>query len=143
MSETKNEILLQIKSDNLSARKSKNKEVSSLLTTLISEIEIVGKNKLRITTEDETIKVIEKFSKNVSSTIELVGEKENLIKELNLYNSYLPEKLSEQDLEVIIKEVIAHDSEINIGKVMGFLKKQYNGKYDGKLASKIIKSMMA
>jgi hypothetical protein len=140
--EKQNKILEKIKTDNLQARKDKNKVIASLLTTLVSEIEMVGKNSQRETTETETIKVIEKFTKNVISTIELVSATEALTAELKLYQQYLPEKLSKEELTKIILDIIKNDSNINIGKIMGQLKKGHNGTYDGKLASEIIKEVI-
>ena len=142
--------LKKIKKEQLQARKSKDKFKASILTTLISEIEIVGKNKRNgETSEEEAIKVIEKFKKNAESTKDLMIENdaldeeiENKYWEIELYKEYLPKQLSEDELRNIIKDIIDHDSDINIGKVMGFLKKQYNGQYDGKLASKLVKELL-
>ena len=143
-------ILEKIKTDNLVARKNKYKTLASITSTLIGEIEIVGKNNgNRETTDPEAIKVIEKFKKNAESMYELMKkdgefkEKLDSVKdEIEIYKSYLPEKLSEDELTSLIKDIIDHDSGINIGKVMGFLKTHYDGKYDGAMASKIAKKLI-
>jgi len=140
--EKTNQILKKLKKDALTARKEKNKSVASLLTTLISEVEIVGKNSQRETTEIETIKVIEKFTKNVISTIELVTENDTLKEELALYSQYLPEKLSNEELTEIINNIITSDNKTNIGAIMKQLKEMHSGTYDGKLASAIIKEAL-
>jgi len=143
--------LSKIKKDSLVARKDRNKFLSRILTTLIGEIEIIGKNNgNRETAEPETLKIIEKFKKNAEQSCIVMSdsganskELEPYIKEISIYQSYLPLKMSEEDLTNIIKDIISHDSDINIGKVMGFLNKKYSGQFDGRLASSIAKSLIS
>jgi uncharacterized protein YqeY len=145
-----NILLDKIKANSLSARKNKDKFLSSLLITLISEIEIVGKNARNSeTTETETIKVIQKFKKNKVDTIKVLEDRNTsqdiMIlhqKELEIYESYLPSMLSEEVLTKKIKDIISNDSNVNIGKIMGALKKELNGTYDGAMASKIAKKLL-
>ena len=127
-----NKTLTTIKGANLKARKAKNRIVSNVLTTLIGEIEIVGKNDgNRETTESETIAVINKFKKNALETVNNMKERgisedeiQKYVDEVDLYSSYLPTLLSETELTDIIKSIIG-DGEVNIGKIMGTLKKLY------------------
>jgi len=140
--------LSKIKKDNLKARKDRNKFLSKILTTLVGEIEAVGKNNgNRETTEAETLKVLEKFKKNAEQTCNLMSDSgadsKELIEEISVYESYLPQKMTEEELTELIKDIISHDSDVNIGKVMGFLNKQYSGKFDGSLASSITKKLIA
>jgi len=143
-----NKTLTTIKGANLKARKAKNRIVSNVLTTLIGEIEIVGKNDgNRETTESETIAVINKFKKNALETVNNMKERgisedeiQKYVDEVDLYSSYLPTLLSETELTDIIKSIIG-DGEVNIGKIMGTLKKEHNGTFDGKMANKIIQSL--
>jgi len=138
--------LSKIKENNLKARKERNKFLSGILTTLVGEIEIVGKNNgNRETTEAETLKVLEKFKKNTEQTCNLISDSKELetyIEEISIYESYLPQKLTEKELTELIKDIVSHDSDINIGKVMGFLNKQYSGKFDGSLASSIARKLI-
>jgi len=142
--------LSKIKEDNLKARKERNKFLSGILTTLVGEIEAVGKNNgNRETTEAETLKVLEKFKKNAEQTCNLMSdsgadskELETYIEEISIYQSYLPQKMTEEELTELIKDIVSHDSDINIGKVMGFLNKQYSGKFDGSLASSIARKLI-
>jgi hypothetical protein len=144
-----NKILKQIKEDNLKARKEKNKFLSTILTTLIGEIVSVGKNNgNRETTEEETIKMIEKFKKDAERTLVLIENKENsteeineYLKEISIYESYLPKKLSKEELEKIIENLIAINSNPNIGLIMGKLK-SLKLNFDGKIASQIIKEKL-
>jgi len=143
-----NKILEQIKKDNLKARKEKNKELSRVLTTLVGEIESVGKNNgNRETNEEEAIKVIEKFKKNASQTYNLMLEKqegkvaEGYSKEIDIYESYLPKKMTKEELEKVVKDII-ENGKTQMGQIMGELSKAYKGKYDGKMASEIVKKVL-
>lgn len=147
-------MIKRIKQDQLSARKSKDKVTAGILTALIGEVSIVGKNDgNRETTDKEAIKVITKFAKGISETIDLV-QKANISKEdidakvdilkneLKIYNSYLPNQLTEDDLTVSIGLFLQTEKEPNIGKVMGYLKSNFEGQYDGKMASKLIRELL-
>tara|TARA_R110001592_G_scaffold327759_1_gene609079 strand:+ start:1674 stop:2075 length:402 start_codon:yes stop_codon:yes gene_type:complete len=65
--------------------------------------------------------------------------------ELNILNEYLPNQLSEEELGLIITICITTNgySDINkMGKIMSWLKFNYIGQYDGKIASNLIKKML-
>lgn len=144
----------EIKSAQLQARKNKNKFKSGVLTALMSEVAIIGKNAgNRETTDAEALKVITKFKKGVNETTQIVldqvektgenlGDKlYNLEMELAIYNDFLPKQMSENELKTAI-EVIVSQGAGNIGTVMGKLKAEYSGMYDGKMASGLIKEVL-
>lgn len=64
--------------------------------------------------------------------------------ELNILGKYLPKQLSDVELEWIITRFISESNltQKDMGKVMGFLKSNYGGQYDGKLASTITKKIL-
>jgi uncharacterized protein YqeY len=126
-----------IQTDKLNARKTKNKEELTILTTLLSEIEAFGKtNGNRDTTEDEAIKIIQKFKKNAEETMKLSGNK-NIKKEISIYDRYLPTLMTTDELKVII----TNSKLTNIGEIMKYLNQNYKGKFDGKEASIIAKTL--
>ena len=118
-------LINKIKEDHLNARKNGDKFTGVVLTTLVSEIVMVGKNNgNRETTDDETIKIIRKFKKNVEAVIEILQKDSSdsdimeLKKdELVIYESYLPQELSEDNLRGIIIEMI-HNGYDNMGSIM-------------------------
>lgn len=146
-------ILEKIKADQLQARKDKDKLKASLLTTLIGEAAMVGKNKgNRDSTDVEVVAVIKKFINNANETITiLTPEKQNLaayattLAEIRILNEYLPQQLTADGLTEVINYII---TEINastikdMGKVMKILKERYDGQYDGALASSLIKQKL-
>ena len=137
-----------IKAENLTARKRKDKFVSGIMTCLIGEIEIVGKNAgNRKTTDEEAVKVIRKFLKGVEevymNTYDLM-KKDDLKNEIEIYKAFLPKLMTEEELSKLIYDMIStspNPDKVNIGMIMGQLKK--SGKdYDGKMASGIIKDLL-
>jgi len=146
-------ILEKIKADNLTARKSKDKFTSGILTTLIGEIEMVGKNAgNRAPTDAEAVKVITKFQKGTKENINLIMKRENtrgiiaLEDEFSLYEKYLPKQFDEDELHLKISKIIndiSATSMKDMGNIMKTLKERYAGLYDGKLASKLIKEILS
>ena len=139
----------QIKADQLSARKGQfnvdgtfdNKIVASILTTLIGEVGTVAKNDGREqATDEEVIVFIKKFIKNLEETIKIVSEGSGFgidinqqRQELEVLVTYLPKQLTEEEL-VALK---ASTNPANKGEWMKFLKENYAGRYDGKMASAV------
>ena len=142
-------LLDQIKADLNQARKAKNGAVSNLLSTLYAETIMIGKNNGdRVTTEEETVAKIKAFIKNINETLKTIpegNEKRNDYKnEKYILEKYLPVQLSEEELNKIIKEISSNyeKSIKSMGKVMGDLKDKYSGKFDGKLASNLVKKIL-
>lgn len=144
-------LLEKIKQDNIAARKAKNTVKSALLTTLVSEISNIGKNDgNRETTEPESIAVVKKFIKGVDETLKALEFSSNprvlvAIEEKKILESYLPTQLSEIELTAVVDQIIstlADRSPKQMGVVMKRLKEMHDGRYDGKIASGIIKSRL-
>ena len=145
-------LINQIKSDALIARKARQTDTATLLTTLYSEASMVGKNfGNRESTDQEVLQVIEKFIKNANEiqTILLKNNKDtsNVISEIKVLSKYLPQKMSREELENVVRDIIEAlkdiNSEVQMGKVMSVLKNSYGGTYDGKMASEIVKKELA
>lgn len=135
----------QIKKDQLKARKNKNTLEVGVLTALLSEIVAVGKNKgNRETTNEEAIQVVKKFKNGVQMNIDLTKDevKLNQLKdEIQIYDRYIPQQMDENELRLRIKLAIdkGHNT---IASIMSHLKENFNGLYDGKQASAIIKELL-
>jgi len=70
---------------------------------------------------------------------------EDLKKEIEILRKYLPEQLSESDLEVIVGEAIAESGAQSIkemGKVMGLLMPRVKGKADGGLVRRLVEQQL-
>jgi uncharacterized protein YqeY len=134
-------ILGQLKVDQLAARKDRNSELVTTLTTLMSEIADVGLNDgKRETTDGEALVVIQKFVKNLKESIAHQDSYDKQV-ELHLYLSYLPRMLTEAELELKIAEYIALGNG-NMGMIMKELKTSGQW-YDGKQASAVAKRLLS
>ena len=119
-----------IKDKDISSRSSENKEVISdqeILTLLISLIK-------------QRKDSIEQFQK---------ANRDDLIKneqsEIDVINQYLPIQKTEEETEIIIDNLIKANNLENLkdmGKLMGFVKKDYPGEVDMGLVSRIAKSKL-
>lgn len=102
-------------------------------------------------TDEEIIKVIFSEVKKRKEAIEEFekGKREDLAKkerkEIEILKKYLPELLSEKEIEKMAKEVIEKIGAVGIkdmGKVMGQLMPRLKGKAEGALVSKIVKGLL-
>jgi uncharacterized protein YqeY len=69
-------------------------------------------------------------------------EKAKLLLEIAVIESFLPTKLSAQDLEAIVTEMKNSTPGISLSVVMKNLKDGYTGQYDGKTASEVVKRIL-
>jgi len=141
-----------IEDDIKSSMKEGNKIKTSTLRMAKSEIQLLEINKKNTLSEAETIGVIQKMIKQRKESItqfnkagrnELV-EKET--KEISFLEVYLPEQLTEPELRKIVTTQINSSSANSIkdmGKVMGILKGELEGKADMGLVSNLVKELLS
>ena len=137
-------ILQTIKNDQLTARKNRDVIQASILTTLIGEASMVGKNNgNRETTDLEVIAVIKKFINNINESLS-VKDSDILRTERNILNAYVPQQMSDLDLKEYITGIISamRLSSKDAGIVMKELKATQEGLYDGKRAIQITKELL-
>ena len=112
------------------------------------EKELIEKSQL---TDEEVIEVISsEVKKRKESILEFEkGKREDLVekekKELDILQKYLPEQLSEEELQKLAKEAIDKTGAKEIkdmGKVMQEVMPKVKGKADGTLVSKIVKELL-
>lgn len=133
-------LLDEMKAESLKARKDGRTLVSVLLITLIGELETQAKRHGREIDDQLVISTCRKFVTNNLETIQLSKIQEaQLLAENQILEKYLPQQLTETELRVIIRELGAE----HIGAVMGHLKTNYTGRYDGKLASSIVREYLS
>lgn len=148
-------MLKQLEKDALLARKEaiKSKELavkSTFLNTLLAEVKRVGfDDGKRATTDAEMLQVVQKFIKNAKETINIAPNSDNAkqaANEIIWLESYLPKQLTENELLVILtfkKESLKeHNSPINMGVLMTYLKEHYAGQYDAKSVSILVKKVL-
>ena len=105
----------------------------------------LGVIRTEVTKESKTpedsyiVSKLKSMIKNAESTNSLSSE------ELLILDDYLPTQISEDALTDKIKGLIVKESLTSVrdmGKVMAHLKSNFDGQYDGKLASTITKNLL-
>ena len=101
---------------------------------------------------DETaIKVMMKLYKQRKDAADIYKEqgREDLladeIQQADVIKAYLPEQMSEEDVEVVVRKIITEvgaTSMADMGKVMGKASAELSGKADGKLISNIVRKVL-
>lgn len=136
-------LLEKISHDQLQARRARDKFKASALTTLLGEASPKG---LETVSDESVEKVVQKFVKNLRETANHVAgnpEKLEVVEaELAIFEEYLPKQLTEQELRYIVSSYISYHGCETVGDIMKFLKMEYPGQYDGKLASSIAKEIL-
>ena len=140
----------EIRADMMEARKGSDAVAKSLLVTLYSEAQRVGKDKRNgATTDEEVIGVIRKFAANAEETQRLLQARGqntiNQTRELELLITYLPTQMTQEGLESAVRVIVAELGLAGakaMGAVMAELKARHAGTYDGKLASQVVKSIL-
>ena len=101
---------------------------------------------------DVEMKILQKAAKQRTDSISLYREQKrddlaNIEEaELEVIKRYLPEQLSEEELNVIIGSIIdkiGAASMKDMGKVMGMASKELAGKADGRTISQIVKKLLS
>lgn len=139
----------QINDDLKAAMKAREKEKLEALRN-IKKVMIearAAKGAGSVLTDDESLKIIAKLAKQGTDSAVIYKEqnREELYKQemaqVSVYETYLPEKISEEELIKIIKAVIEKTGASSIkdmGKVMGIASKELAGKAEGsEIAAKV------
>ena len=141
----------KINGDLKQALLSKDADKANTLRMLKSSIhnqEIVVKHEL---SDDEIGKIVGKEVKSREESIVEYkkGDRPDLVsaeeKEIEFLKAYLPEQLSDAEIEKIVDEVIADtgaSSPADMGKVMGQVMPKLSGKADGAKVSEIVKNKL-
>ncbi len=138
--------------DMLGARKDKNKELLSTLTLAWNEITGTEKTeKIEKLPDARFIAIINKLIKQDKETLEGFqkrGDKENidaLEKRIAVYQSYLPQQLTDAELESIIREAIASTpaDKVNMGTVMKAVTPKVAGNAEMSRVSAAVKAILS
>lgn len=138
-------LMQKIKADQLTARKEKSWKATAL-TTLLGEAAMIGKNDgNRETTDGECIAVIKKFINNMTETAKLCGLDDHAAMEIDMLSEYLPQQVSGDALVLAAQQVVLElglPSSRDMGAIMKTMKERYEGLYDGKELSNIVKDIL-
>lgn len=148
-------LIESIKHAHLCARKDRDAKRSALLSTLLGEAQMIGKNNgNRESTDGEVTAVIKKMISNTNETINILNKTNaasgdtytDLQDEVATLSIFLPAQLTTFGLTNVLTNLIALNNATSIkdmGRIMKLLKEKYDGQYDGTEASKIIKGLLS
>lgn len=125
----------------------RNEPLISLLTTFFAESAKEGKdNGNRESTDAEVVKVAKKFVAGIETIKQHAAGREDLIKqcefELSVLKEYIPAQLTLEELESKVVYFLGTNPGSKLGEVMAHFKQHFNGLYDGKALSDIVKRKM-
>lgn len=139
-------LMTQLKTDQLQARKDRDTVKATLLTTLIGEAATIGKNDgNRETNDQEVIQVVKKFIKGMDETLAILNQRgdQNTAQAVELEKSilaaYLPQQMSAEQIKDALEK---SGLTLNKGVCMKYLKDNFAGQYDGKQAAQVIDSLL-
>ena len=131
--------------------KSGDKEKANALRTLISKLKDQQIKLRKDISDEETLKIIKTLVKQRRESAEIyskagreeLAEKENF--EISILDNYLPKLMSEEDVLSLIKKIVDETNAkdlSDIGKVMPLVMQRGKGKVDGKIANRILRSLL-
>lgn len=144
----------QINDDIKTAMKSKDREKLTALRDIKSKLllEMTKEGNDGAVEEGAALAILTKLYKQRidAATIYAQQDRKDLeeeeLKQAEVIKAYLPEQLSEADIEAKVKEIIAQtgaSSMADMGKVMGMASKAMAGTADGKVISQIVRKILA
>ena len=127
------------------------KEKANTLRTLISKLKDQQIKLRKDISDEETLKVIKTLVKQRKESSEIyskagreeLAEKENF--EISILDNYLPKLMSDNDIFSLIKKIVDETNAkdlSDIGKVMPLVMQRGKGKVDGKIANRILRSLL-
>ena len=109
------------------------------------------KGSSQVLSEEDETKLLTKAAKQRKDSSEIYQQqnREDLasveLAELEIINEFLPKQLTEEELEIELKQIIAAVGAAgpkDMGKVMGAATKKLAGKADGRVVSQKVKSLL-
>lgn len=142
----------QMEADLKTAMKERDAETRDALRYVISAFKYAEiENRTGLTPEDE-LKLLRTQVKQRQDSIEQfrAGNREDLVAkeeaQLKVLERYLPQQMSDEELSAFVAKGIEESgatSQKDMGKVMGLLNKQADGRVDGRRLSSAVKDALA
>lgn len=141
----------RIQADMKSAMKNKEKKLLLTIRTILAAIKQIEVDERIELDETRTLAVLDKMVKQRRESIKQFGEagRDELVAveeaEIEIIQKYLPEALSDDEINQIIKDAIAESGAASMkemGKVMGLVKPKVQGRADMGSISTAIKGLL-
>ena len=134
--------------DAMKAKDTNKRDAIRAITTMIKQVEVDQRVSL---SDDEVVKLIQKGVKQREDAIEQfkAGNRDDLVEkeqyQIDIFSSYLPKQLTDDELLAIVKDIIAKvgaTSMKDMGKIMPKAKEQIGAKADGKRINQAVKQLL-
>ncbi|WP_294186283.1 GatB/YqeY domain-containing protein [uncultured Clostridium sp.] len=140
----------ELKKNEISAMKAREKQTVSVLRLVNSEIKAYEVNERKDITDEVVIKIIEKQIKQLKEALQYAIQlnDEEKIQEgnfaINLLTPYLPAQLSEEEVKNMLKEIITNGNygASDMGKIMKEIMPKVNGKFDRSKINPMVKELL-
>ena len=145
-------LIAEIETELKKARLARDVERRDALALLLSSLRSAQKELQRELSEDEALQVLQRERKKRAEAMEAydaAGREEQADREefeLDVIEEFMPEPLSEDDLERIVDDAIAEvgaTSMRDLGRVMADVMPQIAGRADGSQVSQIVREKLA
>jgi uncharacterized protein YqeY len=142
----------KIKADIKDAMRAKEVQKRDTLRNIQAAVKDIEVNQRRDVTDADVEAILMKYAKQREDAMAQFKEagREDLVEkeaaELVIVKSYLPEPMSDEELETILKEIVAStgaESMKDMGKVMGAAKKEIGSRADGGRINVCVKKLLA
>ncbi|HEX5003884.1 MAG TPA: GatB/YqeY domain-containing protein [Gemmatimonadales bacterium] len=130
------------------ARKSKNKDRTQLLGTVLAALKNRSLEQNRPPTTEDALDVLQKGVKMRREAVEqyLAGGREDLAEiersEIRIIEEFLPPAADPEEIRAAVRAAIAGGA-TDIGKVMGRVVPQFKGRADGKIIQQIVRTELS
>ncbi|WP_409270704.1 GatB/YqeY domain-containing protein [Neobacillus sp. SCS-31] len=145
-------LLERLNNDMKQAMKSKDKDKLTVIRMIKSSMQNEAIKHGRELTGEEELTVLSREMKQRKDSLHEFDKAgrpdlvEKLRLELSIVELYMPQQLSEEELEEIVKETIAEtgaSSKADMGKVMAAIMPKVKGKADGSLVNKLVQQHLS
>ncbi len=130
------------------ARKSRNKDRTQLLGTVLAALKNRALEQNRPPTNDDVLEILQKGVKMRRESVEqyMAGGREDLAgqerAEIRIIEEFLPPAADPEEIRAAVRAAIA-DGAADIGKVMGRVVPQFKGRADGKVIQQIVRTELS
>lgn len=130
------------------ARKSKDKDRTQLLGTVLAALKNREIELRRAPTDEDTLDVLQKGVKLRREALELYvkGDREDLAErersEIRIIEEFLPPAADPEEIRAAVRAAIAAGA-ADLGKVMGRVVPQFKGRADGKVIQQIVRAELS
>ena len=145
-------LVSQIEKDYITAYKAREQVTLSVLRHLKTAAKNMQVEVQREVTDEDMLDLIMKQAKQRQDSLDqfTAANRDDLAakeaEELAVLQTYLPQPLSEEELDAAVSRIIAESgagSMKDMGKVMAAMTAEYKGRFDGKALSALVRSKLA